>query len=58
MKFEIHYEFNGCEGSTIIEGETIQEVRKKTDAFCTINGFDVKKDNMWSEEIKENIGGN
>lgn len=29
MKFELHYEIGGESGSTIIEGETLEECRKK-----------------------------
>lgn len=51
MKFKIHYEINGFEDFFIIEGETIEEIREKSDLELKRRDLDVGKNNVWSEEI-------
>tara|TARA_R110000868_G_scaffold401005_1_gene676275 strand:+ start:2184 stop:2333 length:150 start_codon:yes stop_codon:yes gene_type:complete len=49
MKFKIYYEYtSGEEDFIIIEGETVEEIRKKADTETSKRGVV----GLWSEEIK------
>lgn len=51
MRFEIHYTINGYEDNIIIEGENVEDIKKKVDTEFEARGLDPDKNNAWSEEI-------
>lgn len=49
MEFIIHFEYeDGTEDSTIVSGETEEEIRDKAEIFIAKRGGK----NPWSEEVK------
>ena len=59
MKIKIHYTINEVEDSIVLEGDTVEDIRKQSDCELLKRGIDTKEIknlqeyNIWSEEIKQ-----
>jgi hypothetical protein len=52
MKFKIHFTKDDVEDCFLVEGEDIDDIRRKANANLEIRHCDVEEANVWSEEIK------
>jgi len=53
MKFKIHWTIGDWDDELVVEGDTIEECREQADIETNRRGLDSKKNNLWSEELKE-----
>jgi len=51
MKFEIHFEIGEYEDYFIVDGNTIEEIRKTVKQETDRRGLDEKKNNLYSIEL-------
>ena len=52
MKFKLNYTIDGYDDSLIVEGETIEEIKRKANhELVQKRGLDQEKNNFWSEQI-------
>lgn len=51
MKFEIHYEVNGCEDMYILEGDTVEQIQELDSVQRAKRGLTQEKNNMYSVKI-------
>jgi hypothetical protein len=52
IKYKIHFTVDGVEDSFIVEEATLVLIVIEAKAQSRIRGLEEKKNNMWSEEIK------
>lgn len=53
MKFKIYYTVNDHEDYFIIEGDTIEDIKRLTAEACLIRNLHFQVNEMYSEQIKD-----
>ncbi len=51
MKFKIHFTIDEYEDYFVIEGDTIKEIRTKSDSELKKRGLTLEKNNVYSIEV-------
>lgn len=51
MKFRIHFEINGGDDDFDVEGDSLEDVKIKTDLELKRRGLSVDENGVWSQEL-------